>query len=385
MLGTLIGSYIAINIIYFAGNYRAKERRKIEDVFRHIKYRSGDRYPRLTETRRKSSAVDYVYKVPSGLISDVKLDEVLTETLRKPVKSTFDGVLIIRVYNEDIPSRLYYSWDKTVGWTLPIGRSLDGMLYHDFDKHPHMTIAGMTRHGKTVLLKLILAHLINSHPDNAEFYLLDLKGGIEFGKYRNLRQVKAIAHDVKSAEKTLASVLRRLHSDMAHYASRGYSNVSEAKQGRRIFIITDEAAELADSKRCLSALSEIARIGGALGYRNIFATQYPTADTLPRQVKQNTDARISFRLPTEVASRVALDESGAEELVGAGRTIYRTHERQIMQVPYVSDNEILKRLADHIDEKEDDIYANETQAEDKSSGTNIIDISGFDLRNQRSD
>src|SRR5690625_3880320 len=177
----------------------------------------------------------------------------------------------------------------------------------------------------------------------------------------------------------------RLRYDMSKYAKKGYSNAFEANQEGRRVIITDEAAGLADSARCLTALSEISRSGGALGYRNIFATQYPTADTLPRQVKQNTDARISFRLPTEVASRVALDESGAEELVGAGRAIYRTHERHIMQVPYVSDNEILKRLADHIDEKEDDIYANETQAEDKSSGTNIIDISGFDLRNQRSD
>ena len=37
-------------------------------------------------------------------------------------------------------------------------------------------------------------------------------------------------------------------------------------------------------------LSHIARIGGALGFRLIFCTQYPTGDTLPRQVKQNSDA-----------------------------------------------------------------------------------------------
>lgn len=385
MIDVILGGAIASGLIYAANNYQAREPRKIDAVLRRINYRSGNLRPKLTERRRKDNAIEYVYKVPPGLIADPRIEEILTETLRKPVKVSFRGVLIIRVYNKDVSRRVEYDWGASNGWAMPIGQTLDGVLYHDFDKHPHMTVAGMTRHGKTALLKLILAHLINSQPVNSEIYLIDLKGGIEFGKYRNLSQVKAVADSVESAESTLRDVLTRLRYDMSKYAKNGYSNAFEANQERRVFIITDEAAELADSPRCLSALSEICRIGGALGYRNIFATQYPTADTLPRQVKQNSDARVSFRLPTEVASRVALDESGAEELVGAGRAIYRTHERHIIQVPYVSDNEILKRLADHISEKEDDIYADETQAEDKSSGTNIIDISGFDLRNQRSD
>src|SRR5690625_497930 len=385
MIDVILGGAIASGLIYTANNYQAREPRKIDAVLRHLNYRSGNLRPKLTKKRRRDNAIEYVYKVPPGLVADPRIEEILTETLRKPDKVSFIGVLIIRVYNKDVSRRVECDWESSHGWSMPIGQTLDGVIYHDFDTHPHMTVAGMTRHGKTALLKLILAHLVNSHPVNSEIYLLDLKGGIEFGKYRNLSQVKAVADSVESAESTLIDVLMRLRYDMSKYAKNGYSNAFEANQERRVFIITDEAAELADSPRCLSALSEISRIGGALGYRNIFATQYPTADTLPRQVKQNTDARVSFRLPTEVASRVALDESGAEELVGAGRAIYRTHERHIIQVPYVSDNEILKRLTDHISEKEDDIYADETQAEDKSSGTNIIDISGFDLRNQRSD
>src|SRR5690606_32434269 len=99
---------------------------------------------------------------------------------------------------------------------------------------------------------------------------------------------------------------------------------------------------------CQNALSEIARIGGALGYRLIFATQYPTADTLPRQIKQNADAKISFRLPTEVASRVALDEQGAEKLGVPGRAIYRTYEKYVVQVPFVSDKDIIERLGKYV-------------------------------------
>src|SRR5690625_6819861 len=93
---------------------------------------------------------------------------------------------------------------------------------------------------------------------------------------------------------------------MSLFKSKGYTNVLNTNIKKRKFIITDEGAELAPAthqskeqkdmfKFCQHTLSEIARVAGALGYRNIFCTQYPTSDTLPRQIKQNSDAKISFR------------------------------------------------------------------------------------------
>src|SRR5690625_2604350 len=203
VIDVILGSAIAASLIYAADNYQAREPRKIDAVLRHINYRSGNLRPKLTERRRKDNAIEYVYKVPPGLIADPRIEEILSETLRKPVKVSFRGVLIIRVYNKDVSRQVEYDWEASNGWAMPIGQTLDGVLYHDFDKHPHITVAGMTRHGKTALLKLILAHLVNSQPINSEIYLLDLKGGIEFGRYRNLSQVKAVADSVESAESTL--------------------------------------------------------------------------------------------------------------------------------------------------------------------------------------
>lgn len=380
MISVLLGGSLALSTIYFATNYQTKDVRKINDVFRNINYRAGKISPRLVETRKRDYYTEFIYEVPPGLIDDPKLLEVLPKTLRKPVSVKFNGVLILRVYNSELPSLINYDWQVTSGWTLPIGYTLDGVILHDFDKIPHMTIAGATRQGKSVLLKLILAHLINLHPDHAEFYILDLKGGIEFGKYRRLKQVKSFADSVKSAESVLKSILKRLEYDMTCFAKNGYTDVKNTNIRRRIFIITDEAAELSDSKPCREALSEICRLGGALGYRNIFATQYPTADTLPRQVKQNSDAKISFRLPTELASRVAIDEQGAEKLMMPGRAIYRTHERHIIHVPFVSDSDITKKLSEYFIEKEVDLNAETAKAKNSAAGTDIIDISGFNLR-----
>src|SRR5699024_4534778 len=115
-----------------------------------------------------------------------------------------------------------------------------------------------------------------------------------------------------------------------------------------------------------NALSEVARVAGALGYRLIVCTQYQTADTLPRQIKQNADAKIAFRLPTEEASRVAIDESGANELANPGQAIYRTHRKDVVQVPYLSDAKIKEYLRRYIDDSNGKM--------ESKSGSDIIEF-----------
>ncbi|PEU31303.1 cell division protein FtsK, partial [Bacillus pseudomycoides] len=76
-------------------------------------------------------------------------------------------------------------------------------------------------------------------------------------------------------------------------------------------------------------------------FRLIFCTQYPTSDTLPRQIKQNADAKLGFRLPTAVASQVALDEPGLEDLPSLpGRALFKTDRTEEIQVPYLKDKDM---------------------------------------------
>lgn len=376
MEAILTGAAIAAGAMYFAEKHEPLELKKIKHTFRNINYKVGDYEPKLLRIRKQNNWKEYIFNVPYGLIDDPKLEPTIAKTLHKPVCVYFDGKLHIRVYRRVLPMRIDYDWKATEGWTVPIGRSYDGPVLHDFDKIPHMTIAGMTRQGKTVLLKLILAHLITNHPDDVEFNIIDLKGGLEFNQYRCLKQVQNVSSDVFKAKKVLSDVLNEIKTDMSYYKEKGYTNVLDTNINARKFIIIDEAAELVppshlskDDKKvyqyCQHAMSEIARIAGALGYRLIFCTQYPTADTLPRQIKQNADAKITFRLPTEVASRVAIDEQGAESLANTGRAIYRTHDKQIIQVPYVSDKEIKDKLGGFIDDSA-------TSEVDDEAGTDTI-------------
>lgn len=347
-------------VLHESMRFNQSDQRVIKETFENIGYSLKGKSPRFSFKSNGNGYTLYAYSLPHGMIDLPKLDLILEKTLNRPINvSMKNKKLFIKVYNESLKNFFKYDWGDTK--EIPIGKGLDGTVYHDFDKIPHMSIAGMTRQGKTVLLKLILAHLINNQ-DDVEIFIIDLKGGLEFSRYKKLKQVKVLADDMDSTKNLLNSITSQMDDDMSIFQSRGYNNITNTGIKRRRFILVDEGAEL--DKECQCYLSRIARIGGALGYRLIFSTQYPTGDTLPRQIKQNADAKITFRLPTEVASRVAIDEKGAEELEMPGRAIYRTHKKQIIQVPYITDKEIEKNLRRYKDDT--------AKAKTKAGGEDII-------------
>lgn len=357
----------------------------IQKVFKNLKVGAVEGkdfvYPKLVATEKKESHTRYVYRVPLGLPKKIlePIKEILSSTLDKPVEVTFKKWLYIDVFSSDIPEKVLYSDVPTNknGWIIPLGFNEKGWHFHDFDKTPHCVAGGTTRFGKTVFLKMMMTYLIEHHPEDVEFLIIDMKGGLEFERYRGLKQVIDVASDPIEAFECLEGIKVLLERRMREFKQNGWSNVVHTPIQKRLFIIVDEAAQLVPEKfmkkplrdllsYCQSILSEIARIGGALGFRLVFCTQYPTADTLPRQIKQNADIKISFRLPTGYASNVVIDDYGAEELPSdiPGRAIVKTHEKKTIQVPYISDNEMMKRLEVYRVEKPDRKATHRTTNED---------------------
>jgi DNA segregation ATPase FtsK/SpoIIIE, S-DNA-T family len=354
----------------------ANNRKKIDTIFRNDGYGvrgPKDKEPRFPMYKGKESiedagkviAVEYKYKVPLGLpVTLMKFkeekDKVFSDGLNRPVRLYFDGQLLrVRVYYRGLPERLEYASipKRKLGWLAPMGMGLDGMIWRDFDAIPHMIIAGTTRFGKTVALKLLMTYLIENHPDDVELYIIDLKGGLEFSRYENLKQVKGFASDEAEALEVLSGLVDIMQHEYVRFRKNRISNIVDTDIKKRRFIIIDEAAQLTPEgwqprdirkalEECQSRMSMITRIGGALGFRQIFCTQYPTADTLPRAVKMTSDVKMTFRLGTAYASGVAIDEPGAEELPTdlKGRALYKTHEVSEIQVPYISDDEMYSRL-----------------------------------------
>lgn len=246
------------------------------------------------------------------------------------IKEVAGSVSIINnLKSRDLPKR-------GRGLSVAIGLSEFGEVFHSFLKYPHMVVAGTTGYGKTNFIKCLIAQL------QGEIVLIDLKGGFDYDKVS--------ATDIYEAEKELSKVVFKM----------------KKRRKEHIFVIVDEAGELlppsyADKKgkepylKCLEYCSEVARLGRGFHVHLIYATQYPTSEVLPRQIKQCAETRICFRLPTEIASRVAIDEEGAEQLpTGSyGRGIYKTDRKVELQTYLYTKRE------------GDSDYVKETQGEDR--------------------
>ncbi|AHA69947.1 prophage LambdaBa02, FtsK/SpoIIIE family protein [Bacillus thuringiensis YBT-1518] len=376
---------IPVAFLTVAYIYKGKEmsdKKKIKAFFEITKvcvqHKSEIQYPVFLKQTEDNMSTTYVYRLPLGVPSQLiqKLAQVLEEGLYKPVIISFQQrELFIRVFEQQIPEEWHWSkellQEKT--WRIVMGRALDRMIYHDFEKTPHMCVSGMTRFGKTVFLKNIMASLILQQPDHMKLYVIDLKEGLEFSPYRDLLQVEEVAENPMQAFDMLNRIREKMVEQVVRMKDSYFTNIVDTPIRERHFIIVDESANLCPTqglpkqKRdmlylCQEMLSEIARIGGALGFRLIFCTQYPTSDTLPRQIKQNSDAKIGFRLPTVVASQVAIDESGLEELPSIpGRALFKTDRVEEIQVPYLSNKEMWNLLKQYKVVKRHETSKNETK------------------------
>lgn len=278
----------------------------------------------------------YQFRTDRTKVQNVKeITKKLSENIGKPVRVFYDRVLTVRVYKNPLPRSILLD---RVEDRIQIGIGLDGVVYHDFSKLPHMVVAGVTGYGKSTFIRSMMQQI----PKKDVIVLIDLKND---GDYR-----KTSATTVEEAKKVLQFALSRTCKE-------------------RVFVIIDEAAQLQKPSHltrreakvyfeCLELVSKICSLGRSFGVHMIFATQYPHSDVIPKEVKQNSEARVVFRTVTEVASRVALDETGAEKLSYgvSGRCLYKTDRVVEVQTYHVKD------------EGDVNIYVNDSDREKKKKG-----------------
>jgi DNA segregation ATPase FtsK/SpoIIIE, S-DNA-T family len=293
---------------------------------------------------------------------------------RKEVELSYDGMLIIKVYDEEMTKRV--DFETGSGWKVPIGvtRETTDKIHLDFDRTPHVVIGGATRYGKSNLINCIITALLLQEPENVRLHLIDLKGGIELCDYERLKQTVSIAYEPEQALQTLKVAYESMRATQEAIRSQGKKKVQESAIRERHFIIIDEVGELnpseavdKDEKKlkesCQKYMSQIARLGAGMGFHQILATQYPTGDVIPRQCKQNSDAKICFRVATEVASRVVLDQQGGEQLPEIkGRAIYQTADKsRIIQTPLIN-SEVIRQAIEPYNTNEVKIHDTNSEA-----------------------
>ena len=228
------------------------------------------------------------------------------------------------------PTSLVFSMGKDVG---------NKKVYGDICKMVHLLVAGSTGSGKSVFLSTLIISLINRYsPDQLRLILIDPKK-TEFVIYHDLPHlmVNEIITDPRKAIQSLNWAIGEMNRRYELFAKMGREgtyvvNVDEynaqLKEGEeklpKIVIVVDELADLmlAAKKEVEDRIQNLTQKSRAAGIHLIIATQRPSADVITGVIKANLATRIAFMVATDVDSRVILDASGAQKLLGYGDMMY---------------------------------------------------------------
>ena len=241
---------------------------------------------------------------------------------------------------------------------IPIGRGVSGQpVVSDLASMPHLLIAGTTNSGKSIgMAALTMALVMNNNPDDLKIVMID-------PKMVELRRFNGLPHLLGSVEtnvERIMAVLRWATTEMDNryrllegVRARNLDTYNQKmeKQGKarmsRIVILVDELADLMLSApdETETAIVRLAQKARAVGMHLVVATQRPSTDIVTGVIKANFPTRIAFTVASSIDSRVILDYTGAETLLGKGDLLFLHPEvghPQRAQGVMVTDNEINK-------------------------------------------
>ncbi len=229
---------------------------------------------------------------------------------------------------------------KPTSLTFAMGKDVGNRkVYGDICKMIHLLVAGSSGSGKSVFLGSLIISLIAKYsPAELRLILIDPKK-TEFVLYNNLPHlmINEIITDVHKAIQSLNWAIGEMNRRYTLFEQMSRSgtyvvNIDEYNahlpEGEeklpKIVIIIDELADLmlAAKKDVEDRIQNLTQKARAAGIHLIVATQRPSADVITGVIKGNLPTRIAFAVAAEVDSRVILDQTGAQKLLGKGDFLY---------------------------------------------------------------
>jgi DNA segregation ATPase FtsK/SpoIIIE, S-DNA-T family len=251
-------------------------------------------------------------------------------------------------------------FDEMPGGPSPLsvwlGKDISGASVNaDLARMPHILIAGTTGSGKSGCINTMLCSiLLRATPDEVRMILVDPKR-VELGLYESIPHLLT---PVVSSPKAAAAVLANILTEMEHrYERMSLARARNLPELNRVLtergeqplpyllVVIDELADLmmVSPQDVEDAVIRLAQKSRAVGIHLVLATQRPSVDVITGMIKANVPSRIAFAVSSQTDSRVILDTSGAESLLGQGDMLFKplgTSRLQRVQGAYVSEEEI---------------------------------------------
>jgi S-DNA-T family DNA segregation ATPase FtsK/SpoIIIE len=237
-----------------------------------------------------------------------------------------------------------------------LGKDISGSaVWTDLARMPHILIAGTTGSGKSGCINTILTSiLLRSTPDDVRLILIDPKK-IELNYYEAIPHLLTpVVSSPKEASIVLANVVSEMERRYEKLSSVRARNLNEANRALRsrgeptlpyLLVVIDELADLMmiAPQDVEDAVIRLAQKSRAVGIHLVLATQRPSVDVITGMIKANVPSRIAFAVSSQTDSRVILDASGAESLLGQGDMLFKplgTSRLQRLQGAFVTEEEI---------------------------------------------
>jgi S-DNA-T family DNA segregation ATPase FtsK/SpoIIIE len=237
-----------------------------------------------------------------------------------------------------------------------LGKDIAGnAVWTDLARMPHLLIAGTTGSGKSGCINTILSSiLLRATPDDARLILIDPKR-IELALYEKIPHLLTpVVSSPKEASVVLTNVLAEMESRYERLSAVRARNLPEANRAFRsrgedplpyLLVVIDELADLMmiSPQQVEDAVIRLAQKSRAVGIHLVLATQRPSVDVITGMIKANVPSRIAFAVSSQTDSRVILDQSGAESLLGQGDMLFKplgTSRLQRLQGAFVTEEEI---------------------------------------------